>query len=114
MFRYLIVWREDPNIWFNICGVSYIDAMKDTLKKDPEYFGAVCDNYLENQEIIKFGYHYNSLTNEDEQIFYPTPQQFSKCLNFHINIFKDTDQYIVFQINFISGKITKLEQQNLI
>ena len=114
MFGFIIIWKQDSNIWWNISGVSYIDAMKSTLSSNPEYFGVAFENYLEDAEIIKRGYHYDSLKDVDVEVFFPTTQQFEKCLNFHLYIFENTDQYIVFQINFITGKISQLERQDLV
>jgi hypothetical protein len=114
LFRFLIIWKEDPNIWWNTCGVSYIDAMKSTLSSNPFYFGVGEGNYLEGEEIIKRGTHYDSLRDEDVDVYYPTTIQFDKCVNFHLDTFKETELYVVFQINFITGNITQLERQDLI
>jgi len=113
MFKYLIIWKENPIIWWTIKGVSYIDALKDELKRNIEYFGVSTEYYLEDQEIIKRGYVYNSSKNEDIEVFSPTPEQFEKCFNFHLCIFQDDIQYIVFQINFITGQIRQMELEEL-
>lgn len=114
MFRFIIIWKEDPDIWWSIEGPSYIDALKKTLTYNPLYFGVEFENYLDDQEIIKRGSHYNSLSGEDEEVFYPTPEQFEKCMDFHRTIFESVSQYIIFQINFCTGTILQLERQDLV
>jgi hypothetical protein len=114
MFRYIIVYKYDTDIWWSINGVSYPDALKETLKNNIDYFNIAFENYLDDQEIIKRGYVYDSLRDEDVEVFYPTEEQLNKALTFHMDIFQDIGEYIIFQINFITGSILQLERQDLV
>lgn len=112
MFKYLIVYRLDPNIWWEIQGPSYISSLKETLKYNIYYFGVASKNYTDS--FIKNGYKYNQLLDEDEEVFFPTPEQLTNSLVFHMSIFEDINQYIIFQISMITGKIQQLEKEDLV